>query len=146
MTTDGGGWTLVASVDPSSQEHLTPGAVRPTTLTTLSNYGKFTDVLINAIKDDAQGGRDEIRLEASDSFTMTWDDCPFTANAAAAQGCEHGSAPSHYGLSLNTGGEGYPSGCWITYGWTASGSIGIRGSNGICGYSSSNTSGSVWVR
>ena len=146
METDGGGWTLVVSVDPDSQEHLTPNAVRPTELTSLSTYGKLSDGLINAIKDDSTGGRDEMRLDASDSFTMTWDDCPFTATSAAAQGCEHGAASSHFGLSLNTTWEGYPPGCWITYGWTASGHLGIRGSNGLCGFSSANRTGAVWAR
>lgn len=146
MTTDQGGWTLVASIDPSSQEHLTTAALRDTTLTSLSNYGKFSDALIATIKDEANGSRNELRLDASDAFTMTWDDCPFTADAAAAQGCEHGSAPSHFGVSLNTTWQGYPSGCWITYGWTGSGSVGVRGSNGVCGYSSGNTSGALWAR
>jgi hypothetical protein len=66
MTSDGGGWTRVVGINATDHKHVTSDAVNPGGMTTADALGKFSDVVINALKSGSEPG---LRLVCQNSTT-----------------------------------------------------------------------------
>jgi len=136
------GWTLVIGVDETGA-HENRGAVTPENLISPKGKGKFSDSIINQIKEN---GDDLIRVKVSNGFEYTWNGCDFNATTPAEGGCVAGKyASTHIGLAVY-GHSDLPSDCWIAYTYRKRG--GFRFSDGTCDGKllASNRTGTVWVK
>lgn len=83
MTTDGGGWTLVAGVSGANRNHVTSSAVAWSG-SGVTATGKFSDAFINAAKSGQATGFRLTSGSVSSYFPVT---CTFSATVTAAGAC-----------------------------------------------------------
>ncbi len=84
MTTDGGGWTLVAGIDGTNANHVNAGSVTPGALVSPSGFGKYADAVINALKSGTQPG---FRLTCRSVTGYFPTGCIFAATTTASGPC-----------------------------------------------------------
>ncbi|MCX5785343.1 MAG: fibrinogen-like YCDxxxxGGGW domain-containing protein [Elusimicrobia bacterium] len=158
MTTDGGGWTLIAGI-ADNQAHNVAAAVTPGNLTSVNGKGKLSDAVINSIR-TAPGSEGIVRLNCQGNGGSAPDYFDYRTTAWHA---DFGTAPNGTGWDVytqpwgtapyTTGGVGYEtsgSGCWSYSTW---GGTEIYGYNGWTGCYPGATNGSwpfingwTWIR
>ena len=147
MTTDDGGWTLIAGINADNL-HDVSAAVTPGNLTSVSGKGKMSDANINIMRSAGNGvvkltcnGRTDYFDYRStvwhadyvgnpngtgwDVYTQPWGTAPFTG-----------------------GGVSYPnqSGCWSYSAWGQSIAYGANTNTGCYDGTSWNFTGTAWMR
>lgn len=148
MTTDGGGWILVAVIRASSSAHRATGAVGVVSAPTQTTAAKLSDDEINRIRGDL--GTSVIRFECGASVSYFQEDRPFVATAdgsgaimrcsSSASGPWEMASPftNHYGLNTYTASScpymiyNYPAysanGCYV---WTPDDGPGVVPDDGL---------------
>ncbi|MGZ3774153.1 MAG: beta strand repeat-containing protein, partial [Pseudobdellovibrionaceae bacterium] len=94
MTTDTGGWTLVAGIDGTNSNHYNTASVTPSNLTSTTGYGKYSDGDINTIITTAY------RFKCSTVTGYFPATCVFAATTTATGHCTDIS--SSYGGAYDT--------------------------------------------
>ncbi|MFA5431692.1 MAG: fibrinogen-like YCDxxxxGGGW domain-containing protein [Candidatus Paceibacterota bacterium] len=148
MTTDGGGWTLIAGI-AMNNAHDTAAAVTPENIISISGVGKLSDVTINAIR-TSSGSEGIVRLKCGSS--TDYFDYRTTSWHADYNGYPNGTGWDVYtqpwGAAPYTGGgASYPNnpGCWAYSVWGQSTIYGYSGWTG-CYTGSTQATGTTWIR
>ena len=148
MTTNGGGWTLVAGIDAANKNHQNTAAVTPENLTNPNGKGKFSDAIINQIK---QTNNPSYRLTCASVTGYFQYTCTFASTTDASGACTaeaYTYPPASYGTTqysqslikaladgshstadrLIYGSSGTPGqcGCDAGVGWGNSGTLYVR--------------------
>jgi hypothetical protein len=84
MTTDDGGWTLVAGIDGASSSHVSVGSVTPQSLVSPTGEGKYSDATINNLK---SGLSPAFRFTCGNETGYFPTDCEFGATTTASGPC-----------------------------------------------------------
>ena len=150
MTTDGGGWTLIAGIT-ADNAHDTSAAVTPGNLTSAGGKGKLSDANINILR-TASGSDGVVRLSCNGS--TDYFDYRSTVWHADYVGYPNGTGWDVYtqpwGTAPSTGGGvSYPNqpGCWAYSVWGQSTIYGYSGWTGCHPGSGTPTgSGTTWIR
>jgi len=106
MTTDGGGWTLVAGIDATNANHRNTAVVggwdQPTYVPTINSKGKYSDTVINSI--NLKLNRNSFRLTTPTRTGYGLSACNFVATGTSTDcTCIATSAEGNCVSSTNNG-------------------------------------------
>jgi|GEM_PF-2190778 len=149
MTTDGGGWTLIAGIG-ADNNHDVAAAVTPTNLILATGKGKLSDATINLLR-TASGSEGIVRLICVNS--IDYFDYRATAWQATYSGNPNGVGWDVYTQPWGTapysgGGASYPNqpGPWAYSVWGQNTIYGYSGWTGCYTGSATGGPGTAWMR